>query len=62
MPQLKYDGETIDGIVDLRASGKTLAENGLSAWEPAITTVYPVLVASPKTLNDPERMVFLTNN
>lgn len=59
MPLLEYCGQPIDGIVDLRSSGKTLAENGLLAWEPAITTVFPVLFANPKTINDSEKMSYL---
>lgn len=56
MPYLEQDGQSIDGIIDLRATGRTLSNHFLQAWEPPITTIYPVLIVNPNTaINDKKR-------
>jgi ATP phosphoribosyltransferase len=55
---LTHQGKAIDGIVDLRVSGKTLQANGMVAWEPAVTKVYPVLVANREALLSPEKQPY----
>ena len=45
-PYLTFEGRAIDAVVDLVSTGQTMAEHQLSAWEPAIGTVYPVLIQS----------------
>ncbi len=42
-PYVNYGGD-IDGIVDMSITGSSLKANGLVAWTPAITEVYPVLI------------------
>lgn len=58
LPLFNHQGKAIDGIVDLRVSGKTLRANGMVAWEPAITKIYPVLIANRKALLSPEKQPY----
>jgi ATP phosphoribosyltransferase len=55
MPRLTYNNATIDGIVDMCVTGTTLAANGLQAWQPAITKIYPVLVANPDSFKSDKK-------
>lgn len=59
MPFVKYHGKQIDGIVDLRATGKTLAAHNLIPWEPPITKVYPVIITNPESINSPQKLATL---
>lgn len=59
MPLLRYGGRNIDGIVDLSVSGNTLEANDMEAWEPSITTVFPVLVTNPEVLSNPNKREYL---
>ncbi len=59
MPLLQYGGRNVDGIVDLRVSGNTLEANGMEAWEPAITTVFPVLITNRGVLANAEKRKYL---
>jgi ATP phosphoribosyltransferase len=52
MPWLKSLKQDIDAIIDIRVSGETLAANGLVAWEPPVTKIYPVLVANKEALQN----------
>lgn len=59
MPLLQYAGRNIDGIVDIRVSGNTLEANGMEAWEPAITTVFPVLITNQEVLSHSQKRKYL---
>lgn len=43
-PYLSYGEEPIDAVVDLVASGATLAAHNLRPWLPTLGRVYPVLI------------------
>jgi ATP phosphoribosyltransferase len=43
-PYLDYGGGPVDAIVDLTATGRSLAAHNLRAWNPPIGEVYPVLI------------------
>jgi ATP phosphoribosyltransferase len=43
-PYLRYGERSIDAIVDLTASGDSLAAHDMVPWTPAIGQVYPVLI------------------
>lgn len=59
MPLVSYQGKQIDGIVDLRATGKTLAIHNLVAWEPPITKVYPVIITNSESMNNPQKLAIM---
>lgn len=59
MPLLQYENQQIDGIVDLRATGETLKRHGLLTWNPAITKVYPVIVANKNSWLNLEKQTAL---
>lgn len=59
MPFVKYHGKQIDGIVDLRATGKTLEAHNLVPWEPPITKVYPVIIANQELMDSPQKLAGL---
>lgn len=43
-PYLRYGDRPIDAIVDLTATGESLAAHDMVPWSPAIGEVYPVLI------------------
>lgn len=43
-PYIDYDGAPVDGVIDLTATGGSLAAHNLTPWAPAIGSVYPVLI------------------
>lgn len=59
MPLLMFGNQRIDGIVDLKVSGNTLAANGMRAWEPPITRVFPVLITNKDVLADSNKIKYL---
>lgn len=48
-PYLQYGAQSIDAIVDLTASGESLAAHDMVPWTPAIGQVYPVLIQKRAT-------------
>jgi len=61
MPLLTHNEQKIDGIVDLKVSGSTMKANKMKAWEPALTKVYPVLIANKSIFNNPQKRKYLDN-
>lgn len=59
MPLLMFGNQRIDGIVDLKVSGNTLAANGMRAWDPPITKVFPVLITNKNVLADSNKIKYL---
>lgn len=59
MPLLMFRNQRIDGIVDLKVSGSTLAANGMRAWNPPITRVFPVLITNKDVLADSNKIKYL---
>ncbi len=59
-PLLKYNGNQIDGIIQIRATGNTLKANGMQAWNPPIMKIKPVLIANKKSLLSKSKKRFFT--
>ena len=53
-PYLRYGERQIDAVVDLVATGESLAAHDLVPWTPAIGEVYPVLIQRQPTFNEEE--------
>jgi|GEM_PF-1510582 len=51
-PYLQYGDRPIDAIVDLMATGESLAAHDMAPWTPSIGEVYPVLIQKKREAND----------
>ena len=58
MPYLPHALGLIDGITDIKVTGKTMAENGLISQDEPLTVFNPVLIANKNSLNDPLKKEF----
>ena len=47
-PYLEYDSGAIDAIVDLTATGESLAAHDMVPWTPTIGDIYPVLIQAKR--------------
>ena len=50
-----YLSNDVDAIVDLTITGKTLHDNGLTAWYPPLTHISPVVIANKISLLDTKK-------
>lgn len=51
-PYLGYNGDRIDGIIDMSVTGNSLRAHNLVAWDPPVAQVYPVLIRANKFRSD----------
>jgi ATP phosphoribosyltransferase len=49
-PHILHEGDQVQAIVDLVVSGKSLAAHDLVRWDPAIMTIFPVMIVHPRSL------------
>jgi len=58
--QLK--NKKIDAIIDICRSGNTMTQNSMNIWEPHVVSVYPVIVANKRFINNKDKFTLLNLN